>query len=29
MIADAMLAKYWQGTDDAFIVVARYVGGSA
>jgi negative regulator of sigma-B (phosphoserine phosphatase) len=29
MIADAMLAKYGKGSDDACIVIARYIGGSA
>lgn len=29
VIADAMLAKYGKGSDDACIVIARYIGGSA
>jgi hypothetical protein len=28
-IADAMLAKYSKGSDDACVVIARYIGGSA
>jgi hypothetical protein len=29
VIADAMLAKYGKGSDDACVVIARYIGGSA
>jgi hypothetical protein len=29
VIADAMLAKYGKGSDDACVVVARYIGASA
>ena len=28
-IADAVLAKYGKGSDDACVVIARYIGGSA
>jgi hypothetical protein len=29
VIADAVLAKYGKGSDDACVVIARYIGGSA